>query len=56
MEGGSVLAFPVPGESPEARVLMQRIGEAILLRILQMAATVNQPRIDPLDNAIGSDQ
>jgi len=30
MEGGSVLAFPVPGESPDARVLMQRIGEAIL--------------------------
>ena len=29
-EGGSVLAFPVPGESPDARILMQRIGEAIL--------------------------
>jgi two-component system chemotaxis response regulator CheY len=30
IEGGSVLAFPVPGESPDVRVLMQRIGEAIL--------------------------
>lgn len=30
MEGGSVLAFPVPGESPDARVSMQRLGEAIL--------------------------
>jgi DNA-binding response OmpR family regulator len=30
IEGGSVLAFPVPGESPNTRVLMQRIGEAIL--------------------------
>lgn len=29
-EGGSVLAFPVPGESPDARIRMQRIGEAIL--------------------------
>jgi len=28
--GGSVLAFPLPGESPDTRVLMQRIGEAIL--------------------------
>jgi two-component system chemotaxis response regulator CheY len=30
LAGGSVLAFPVPGESPDTRVLMQRIGEAIL--------------------------
>jgi len=30
IEGGSVLAFPLPGESPDARVLMHRIGEAIL--------------------------
>jgi DNA-binding response OmpR family regulator len=30
IEGGSVLAFPVPGEAPNTRVLMQRIGEAIL--------------------------
>ncbi len=30
VEGGSVLAFPLPGETPEARVLMQRLGEAIL--------------------------
>ena len=30
MEGGSVLTFPVSGESADARVLMQRIGEAIL--------------------------
>lgn len=30
VEGGSVLAFPVPGESPDAQVLMQRVGEAIL--------------------------
>jgi len=29
-ESGSVLTFPVPGESPDARVLMHRIGEAIL--------------------------
>jgi CheY-like chemotaxis protein len=29
-EGGSVLAFPLPGESPDARILMQRVGEAIL--------------------------
>lgn len=30
VEGGSVLAFPLPGESPHARILMQRVGEAIL--------------------------
>ena len=30
LAGGSVLAFPVPGESPDTRVLMHRIGEAIL--------------------------
>jgi CheY-like chemotaxis protein len=30
LAGGSVLAFPLPGESPDTRVLMQRIGEAIL--------------------------
>jgi two-component system chemotaxis response regulator CheY len=30
VEGGSVLAIPLPGEAPEARVLMHRLGEAIL--------------------------
>ena len=30
VEGGSVLAFPLAGESPDAQVLMQRLGEAIL--------------------------
>ena len=30
VEGGSVLAFPLPGEAPAARVLMHRVGEAIL--------------------------
>jgi len=29
-EGGSVLGFPLPGEPPGVRVMMQRIGEAIL--------------------------
>ncbi len=28
--GGSVLSFPLPGEAPAARVLMHRVGEAIL--------------------------
>jgi two-component system chemotaxis response regulator CheY len=30
VEGGSVLAFPLPGESPDAQILMHRVGEAIL--------------------------
>ena len=30
LEGGSVLAFPLPGEEPGTQVLMQRLGEAIL--------------------------
>ncbi len=30
VEGGSVLAFPLAGESPDTQVLMQRLGEAIL--------------------------
>jgi DNA-binding response OmpR family regulator len=30
VEGGSVLALPMPGESPRTRVLMHRLGEAIL--------------------------
>ena len=30
VEAGSVLSFPLPGESPDACVLMHRLGEAIL--------------------------